>query len=285
MPSSAPSSTATPSAAAAAPEALGLIAGDGEAPGLIAGEARRQGRRVVTVSLSKTAARLLDPLSDSLVTCGVGQAQKIIASLQHSQVRQLVLAGKVRKRLLFENPRFDRRALRLLRRARQHDDGALLRLIIDELQQEGFEVLSQLPFLGPYLAPAGCLGRRRPTPREWQDIEAGLAIARRLADLEVGQTVVVKNTTILSLEAVEGTDEAVRRGCALARRGGVVVKVSRSAQDYRFDVPAVGLQTVENLKEAGGRVLAVEAQRTLLLQRREMLGAADRAGISVVGVA
>lgn len=285
MPSSAPSSSATPPALAAAPEALGLIAGDGEAPSLIAGEARKQGRRLVTVSLSKAAARLLDPLSDSLVTCGVGQAQKIIASLQRGQVRQLVLAGKVRKRLLFENPRFDRRALRLLRRARQHDDGALLRLIIDELQQEGFEVLSQLPFLGPYLAPAGCLGRRRPSPRQWQDIEAGLAVARRLADLEVGQTVVVKNTTILAVEAVEGTDDAVRRGCALARGGGVVVKVSRSAQDYRFDVPAVGLQTIENLKEAGGRVLAVEAQRTLLLQRQEMLGVADRAGISVVGVA
>lgn len=277
MPSAAPS-VASESAV------LGIIAGEGDIPRLIAEAARRQGRQVVAVPLSPGAAQLLESAAHTIIPCGVGEAKKIISTLHEQHARQVVLAGKVHKRLIFERPRFDLRALSMLRKVRRRDDGSLLTLVVEELEGEGIEVLEQTTFLGSFLTPSGCLTKRRPSRQDWRDIRYGVEVARSMADLEVGQTVVIKNTTILAIEAIEGTDEAIRRGAALAKGAPVVVKVSRSRQDFRFDIPAVGIQTLQSLIDCGGRVLAIEAERTLLLERAEFVRQANRAGISVVGV-
>jgi DUF1009 family protein len=264
-------------------EALGLVGGAGALPALMAREARRAGWRVVAFALADPEP--LAPHVDRVVPCRLGDVAPLLAVLDEERIRHEVLAGRVRKDGVFQGMRLDAAAERMLEGAPDWTDGGLLGAAVRALDAMGIQVLDQRRFLAPWLAPRGGLAGP-PVPAALEaDVARGLTLARELAGRGVGQTVVIRAGSVAAVEAMEGTDEAVRRGLALAGRGAVVVKASAPAQDYRLDVPTVGLGTLTRCVEGGAAVLAVEAERVLLLERERVEGEAARAGISVVGVA
>lgn len=263
---------------------LGMIAGAGELPELIVQQSQRDGCNLPTIALSVEVANRLAPYCPTLLQYGPGQLGKIIRTLKQHSVRQVVIIGNLPKPLLFGIPRLDLRALRLLSRAPNYQDVTLLHALIAEFAREGLEVVEQTRLLRHLLTPLGMLGSRQPTRRQWADIRFGFQQAKRLAAMDIGQTIVVRRQTVLAVEAVEGTDAAIRRGCHLGGRGAVVVKVSRPAQDMRFDVPTVGPQTLQALIDAGATALAVEAGTTLMLHRAQLVGAANTHRMALLGV-
>jgi DUF1009 family protein len=263
-------------------EALGLVAGAGALPALMAREARRTGWRVVAFALA--APESLVPHVDRVVPCRLGDVGPLLAALGEEGVRHVVLAGRVRKDVLFQGGSLDQAAHRLLSRAADWTDEGLLGAAVRGLGAMGIEVLDQRRFLAPWLAPRGLVAGPPVRAELEADVARGLALARDLAERGVGQTVVLRSGSVAAVEAMEGTDETVRRGLALAGRGAVVVKAPAPAHDYRLDVPTVGPDTVDCCAAGGAAVLALEAGRVLLLERERVEAAAARAGMSVVGV-
>ena len=264
---------------------LGLIAGNGRFPVIFAQEARREGYRVVAVAHHDETVAEIEHVVDELTWVYVGQLGKIIRTFQRARVSQAVMAGGIHKLRLFGNFRPDLRGASFLARLKRRDDDALLRGIADELERDGITILESTLCVPQIITAIGVLTRRAPSARQWDDIQFGIDVAKEIGRLGIGQTVVVKNRMVIAVEAVEGTDEAIRRGGSLARSGCVVIKVSKPQQDLRFDVPAVGVETINNLKQAGAVALAIEAGKTLLLEKDALLAEADRGGIAVVGVA
>ena len=264
------------------PECVGLVAGEGELPAIVVRAMLARGLDIVAIALSEPIYVQLQPFVRRLHCFGAGQGNKIIEALKHEGVRDLVLIGKVSKDVLFRRWRFDSRAWRVLRRAKSFQDDVLLTEIIREFESEGIRVVEQTHFLPELCPKGGVLTRRRPTRREWQDIEYGFSVARSVGKLGIGQTIVVKHGTILAVEGMEGTDEAIIRGCRLAHEGAVVVKVSRPGQDPRLDMPTVGMRTLQVMRDGRATVLAIEAGKTLVVGHATFPQAADAAGISVV---
>ena len=262
---------------------LGMIAGAGDIPLLIARQARSENRHLPTIALSPQIATALSPYCPILTQHGPGQLNKILRTLRNHDVRQVALVGKVDKRFLFQTPRLDLRALRRLGQLPDYRDLTMMAAVADEFAREGIQVVEQTRLLGHLLTPEGVVGRHRPNRRAWQDIGYGYAQAKQLASMDIGQTVVVRRRTILAVEALEGTDAAIRRGCAYGR-GAVVVKVNRRRHDMRFDVPAVGPATVEAVVEGGAAALALEAGSTVMLNRPDLIAAANANRLSLVGI-
>lgn len=267
-------------------ESVGLIAGAGRFPLEIARAARRAGLRVVTVAIRGLAAEELDTQADCH-WLHLGELDSLLRVFREAGVRRCVMAGKVPKTFLYEQgPALhpDARALALLRDLSDRSDDSILLALARLLESEGFVLERQAGFTPDLLAPEGPLGELAPAPEHWRDIRFGWPIARALGRLDVGQSVVVRERAVMALEAIEGTDEAIRRGGALGGPGACVVKVAKPGQDPRFDMPTVGLTTLETLVEVKAAVLAVEAGATLVLGQAEVVAAADAAGIPVVGV-
>jgi len=264
------------------PDCIGLVAGEGELPAILARAMLDRGLQIVGIALCEQAHTRLHPLVQNLYSFGAGQGNKIIRTLKREGVRELVIIGKVSKEVLFHRWRLDGRALRVLRRARSFQDDVLLAEVIREFESEGIHVVEQSHFIPELCPKGGVLTRRRPTRREWQDIESGFSAARAVGKLGIGQTVVVKRGIILAVEGMEGTDATIARGCRLAQEGAVVVKVSRPGQDLRLDMPVVGVKTLEVMRAGKATVLAIEAGKTLLVDGEAFVQAADDAGISAV---
>lgn len=271
----------------AAGHTLGLIAGWGGLPRDLARAAGRHGHRVLALGFRGLTSEALADDVDRLVWLHLGELDKLIRTLREAGAREVVLAGKVPKTSLFETPdlvRPDARALALIGRLAERGDDAILCALAETLEAEGIRVRGQDELAPELLAPEGVLGVRTPTPAELADVRYAWPIAKAIGALDVGQTVVVRDRTVLAVEAIEGTDAAIRRGGALGREGACVVKVAKPTQDPRFDLPAVGPQTVAVLAQVRAAVLAVEAGRTLLLEREELIKIADGQDICVLGL-
>jgi hypothetical protein len=265
-------------------ENIGLIAGKGQFPLLFARAARDRGARIIAAAHRGETEPALAELVDEIHWIYVGQLGKIIRLFQTAGVRRAVMAGGISRGRLFRDFRPDFRALSVVRRAGAGKDDRLLQAVAAELESEGITVAPSTLFLNDLLAPTGKLGKRSPTKDEMADIEFGFQIAKEIGALDLGQTVVVRRQVVVALEAVEGTDDCIRRGGLLAGPGTVVVKVSKPGQDLRFDVPAVGPDTIRVMAEAQAAVLAIEAGKTLTFDRDQMLSEANRAKIAVWGV-
>ncbi|RMD81173.1 MAG: LpxI family protein, partial [Lentisphaerae bacterium] len=251
---------------------LGIIAGKGQYPLLLAREARAHGvNPIVAVGFHGDTDEQLANLVEHFQRVYVGQLNKLIRVFKDHGVRQVIMAGQVTPGRLFKGLRPDWRAIRMLSRIHPKNAETVFGELIRELAKDGLEVLPATTFLEEHLAAEGVLGKRKPSRAQLQDIEFGIRIGREVSALDIGQTVVVKNGVVLAVEAFEGTDAAIRRGGELGRGDVVVVKLAKSRQDYRFDVPCVGLQTVESLKNAGAAALAVEAGITLFLNKEEVV--------------
>lgn len=263
-------------------ERIGLIAGGGEIPIYFAQKADSKGIKVVSIAFSDEIDSRLQPYVEKHYSIGILKSEKILRTLKEEKVERLILLGKVEKSIIFQPHIPDMRTLKFLKRMMTHEDKTLLEGVIKELEDEGFIILDQKTYLQELFPEQGVLTARQPTEEEWEDVRYGMEMARKLADMEVGQTIVVKNKTVVAVEAAEGTDKALERGCALAKGKCVAVKVSRTNQDYRYDCPGVGQRTVETLTRGSASVLAIEADRVMMADRQEVVSAADRAGIAIV---
>jgi hypothetical protein len=266
---------------------LGLIAGGGAYPLLLARAARARGvRRIVAVAIENETSPEIAQLADHVEWVKVGQLGKLIGAFTGRGVREAIMAGQVAPKNLFRDIRPDLRAVALLARLRERNAETIFGAIADELKKDGVTLLPATTFMDDFLAPVGPLTKRKTVAEQEQDIAFGLKIAKAVSAFDIGQTVVVKNGTVLAVEALEGTDECIRRGGALGGENGgaVVVKVTKPDQDMRFDVPVIGTRTVESC--AAGRIaaLAVEAGRTLVLDKDAVLAAAERAKLVIAGV-
>jgi DUF1009 family protein len=271
---------------------VGLLAGSGRFPIIFAEKARGLGIPVVCVGIRHEAAPELAGLVERFYWAGVARLGRMIRCFQRAGVERVVMAGKIHKAVMHQPWRWlsllpDWRTLRYWygrARADNKDDTLLLGLI-GEFAADGLRFESALDLCPELLVPPGVLTRRKPTAGEEKDIAFGWELAKEMGRLDVGQSVAVKERTVLAVEAIEGTNRAILRAGELCRAGGfVVVKVAKPQQDMRFDVPTVGCSTVEVMHQAGGRVLAIEAGRTILLDQAEAVALADRLGISIVAL-
>ena len=263
---------------------LGLIAGNGRFPFLVAAGARRAGRRVIAVAILEEAAPDLAEAVDEIHWVGLGQLGRCIEALRGAGAREAVMAGQVKHRQIFAGIVPDLKLMGVLARLALLNTDSLIGAVAETLGREGIALLPSTAFVEDQLAAAGTMSRRRPSGDEKHDVEYGRKVARVLAGMDLGQTVVVKNRAAVALEAMEGTDEAIRRAGRLAGPGTTVVKVAKPRQDMRFDVPVVGPGTIEAMREAGARVLALDAGKTLLLDKADFLARADAAGLAVLGM-
>jgi DUF1009 family protein len=265
-------------------EPLGLIAGNGRFPFLAAAGARRAGRRVVALGILEEASPEIAGEVDELHWIGLGQLGRGIEILRKAGAREAIMAGQVKHRRIFSGIVPDLKLLGVLARLPFQNTDSLIGAVADALARDGITLLPSVAFLGDQLARAGPMTRRQPEREERRDVEYGETVARTLASMDLGQTAVVKHRAAVALEAMEGTDETIRRAGRIAGPGTTVVKVSKPRQDMRFDVPVVGEGTLAAMGEAGSRVLAVDAGRTLLIDREAFLARAEAQGVAVLGL-
>ena len=264
---------------------VAIIAGAGRFPFYVAHEARRRGFFVGAVGLHGWADPSLAGQVDAYEELAVGELGRLIRFLKSREISEAIMAGKVTKEVLLDQrTAFDAEALGLLREVREFSVSSLLGAIGQHLEREGIRLLDSSTFLESALCPAGPLTARQPTPAEADDLELGRTVARALAALDVGQTVIVKGRVVVAVEALEGTDAAIRRAQALAGSGLVVVKMASPTQDRRFDLPVIGPETLATLQAAGVTCLGVEAGATLLLEREALVASANASGMCLVGL-
>ncbi|MDG6025957.1 MAG: LpxI family protein [Candidatus Brocadia sp.] len=269
---------------------IGLIAGNGRFPILFAKGARENNVSVIAVGIEGETSPEIEQHVEKLYWVGVAQIGKLIKVFKQEHVSRAVMAGGLKKTNMFSswrNLRFlpDLRTINLwYRHVKKRDDHSLLGAVAEELRKDGIELQNSTLYVPQLLAQKGVLTKKQPTETEMEDIGFGWPIAKEVARLGIGQCIVVKEKVVLAVEALEGTDEAIRRGGNLGKEGVVVIKVSKHDFDPRFDIPTVGLETIKSLQQSSASVLALEAEKTLILDIEETITAADDAKIAMVGL-
>ena len=264
------------------PPVLGIIAGTGVYPRLLAAGARKAGvEKIFAVGFTDETDPILEQQVDVLEWMRVGQLGRLLKFFRSQGIHQAIMAGQIAPKNLFDL-RPDLKALLLLGKLKERNAESIFAAIANELGKIDVDLLPATTFLEDSLAQPGLIAGPKLSPRQEHDIERGWEIAKEIARLDIGQTIVIKNGTIVAVEALEGTNEAIKRGGTLAREGAIVVKVSKPNQDMRFDVPVIGVETVRVAAESGVRVIAVEAGKTLLLERDAVAQSVERSNMSLV---
>jgi len=264
-------------------ETIGLIAGNGKFPILFAREARRQNMKVVAAAVKGDTSFLLKFFTDELAWFQVGELKKLFSYFKDRGIKRVIMAGQVNQKNLFDKNVAEEAEFKdLMKALEDRKADTIFRAIADRLKAEGLELLDSTFLLKGYLAPKGTLTKRGPTILELEDIEFGRTIAKAMGGLDVGQTVVIKEKAIVAIEAMEGTDRCIRRGGEIAREGAVVVKMSKPGQDQRFDIPVIGPRTIQNMIRVHAQCLAIEADKTLIIDRDTCITMANKASICIV---
>ena len=263
---------------------FGLIAGNGRFPFLVLEGARREGVEMIVAAIKEETDPAIESIARTVEWISVGHLGKLIKFFKREGVTRAIMAGQVKHVQIFKlNALPDLRMARMLARLKRRNTDALIGAVADELQSEGVALIDSTTFLQPLLAREGALTKRAPNRHEAADIEYGLHVATELARLDLGQTIVVKNRAVVALEAMEGTDATIRRASELVRgRPLTVVKVAKPDQDMRFDVPVIGLNTIETLRGCNVTAMSITADKTLIFDRDETIAAADRNRIAIV---
>ena len=264
-------------------ETLGLLSGIGHLPVDVAQSAKAMGYRVVAIGVVPGVDPGLAASVDAYYDIHIGKLGKIINTLKKNQVTKVTMIGKVTKEILYSEGAIipDFRAIKLLTSLPDRKDDTIMNAIVKELEEEKMEVMDQTLLIQPLLPAPGVLSKRKPTAGELEDIEFGFQVAKEIGRLDIGQTVVVKNKAVMAVEAIEGTDACILRGGTLGK-GVIVAKTAKPAQDNRFDMPSVGMRTIESMIAAGAAGIVMEAGRTLLVERERTLALADEHDMFVV---
>lgn len=266
-------------------ERIGLLAGAGKLPVMFANAATELGYEVYAVALLDETDETLKDIATNYKKISIGQLDALIRHLKENEISAVTMLGKVTKELLFNNKvQPDAAMTRLIMTLPNQNDDTVMLAFINELQNAGMKAMNQTELIKKLMPAKGNITKNKPTESEKADIEFGFKIAKELGRLDIGQTVVVKNLAVMALEAIEGTDACILRGGELANGGAVVVKVAKPKQDNRFDVPTVGLKTIESMIKAGAKTLAIEAGETLLVEKEKVAHLAEANGISITAV-
>tara|TARA_B100000745_G_scaffold297185_1_gene243727 strand:- start:32 stop:835 length:804 start_codon:yes stop_codon:yes gene_type:complete len=263
---------------------LGIISGSGDLPFLLAKSVADHGMEPIVVQITQEMSPELGKIVNHIHPIGIGQIRKIIKLFLDSGVDEAAIIGKIEKSILLNPLQLDTAAIRILSSLSNKGDRTIMMAAINYFERKGIKIIDQTLYLKNLLPPTGVLTKRKPTGPQWKDIKYGIELARQVASIDIGQTVVVKNMIPIAIEAIEGTDSTIERGGALGGKGIVVAKATSSDHDFRVDVPTVGERTLKLLHRANGSVLAVEAGRTFLLRGHQLSQIADQLKISLVAV-
>lgn len=263
---------------------FGVIAGSGSLPIIMTEQVKKSGRQVVVISITNDADESLKDIASEFHQIGVGQVKKIINTLLNADVNEISIIGKISKNVLFNPYRFDTKAIKILSKIKDKSDSSLFSAIADEIESSGIKLIDQRLYLSNLLPKKGILTTIKPSKAQLEDVEYGMDLARKSAELGIGQTVIVKNGIVIAVEAIEGTDSAIKRAGSLCNGGMVVAKSARQNQDFRFDVPTVGPKTIDALIEANASVLAIEYQKAFLIEPELTIQKANDAKIAIVVV-
>jgi DUF1009 family protein len=263
-------------------EKIGLIAGNGQFPILFSRIAAQKGFQVYTAAYVNEADETLSQLSKKIQWLHLGQVKRLIRFFKQNRIHRAVMLGGVRKTKLFTDVKPDMKAIAIIAGMRNTHDDAIMRAFADSLEKEGIKIEPSTFLLPELLATKGIWSKRKPSRSEKKDIALGFSIAREIGRLDIGQSVVVSGGSILAVEAIDGTDATIERGGRLGDGEAVLVKICKPNQDFRFDVPSVGVNTIETMNRSDVRTLAIEAQKTLVFDREEMVAKADEYNISIV---
>ena len=262
----------------------GLIAGNGRFPFLVAEGARRAGASLSVIAIREETDKRIEDVAEKVLWVGIGQLGKMISFFKKEGVTQAMMAGQVKHVQIFSGALPDLRMVKMLWNLPQRNTDALIGGVASEMSKEGIELIDSTYFIQDQLAQTGVLSKRKPNEVEQGNIEYGLKIANEIARLDLGQTIVVRAKACVAIEAMEGTDATIKRAGKLAKGKLTVVKVAKPNQDMRFDVPVVGVPTIQTMIEAGATCLSLTAGKTLIFDREEMLALADEKKIAVVAV-
>jgi hypothetical protein len=264
------------------PEILGIIAGNGVYPRKLADAARKAGvKKIVAAAFTNETDPAIDKHVDTVEWLRVGQLSRLLKFFCGQNVHHAIMAGQIAPKNLFDL-RPDWKALLVLAKLKQRNAESIFSAIANELAKVKVDLMPATSFLQDSIVSVGLIAGAKLSRREKEDVDYGWKIAKEIARLDIGQTVIVKNGTVLAVEAFEGTNDAIKRGGALAREGAVMIKVAKPNQDMRFDVPVIGVETIKVATESKLRVIAIEAGKTLLLEREAIVDLAERAKISIV---
>ena len=266
------------------PFKLGLIAGNGQFPFLVLEGARKAGVQVAVAAIREETDPQIEKIADNISWVGVGQLGKMLRFFKKEGVEKAIMAGQVKHVQIFSSSIPDLRMVKILLRLPHKNTDALIGAVANELASEGIELIDSTHFLQDYLPEVGTLTKRAPAEHERGDIEYGLEIAHEIARLDLGQTIVVRDRACVAIEAMEGTDAVIRRAGELARGRLTVVKIAKPDQDMRFDVPVVGLSTMQTMIDAGATCLCLTAGKTLMFEREEMCALANKNKIVITAV-
>lgn len=264
---------------------IALIAGQGRLPLIFADEARKKGERVIGIGIKGISPEGLDLHVDKSYWGEITQTKRALEVLKLENIDHVVMTGKIPKAIIFDRGlKLNKEASEIFQNTVDSKDYTIIKAIAARFKREGIRILDPTSYFSNLLPQKGLLAKRPPTKEEWEDIRFGVKIAKRIAGMDIGQAVVVKKKSILAIEAIEGTDSAIRRAGELNGDGAVVVKVARPRQDMRFDIPTIGPETIDSLIDAKAKVLAIEAKKTLVVDKDEIVKKADAAGIAVVAI-
>lgn len=266
-------------------ERIGLIAGNGRFPILFAQEARKNQTQVISVGIKHDTYRILKNYVDKFYLVDVRNFEEIFNIFQKENIKKVVMAGQVSPGNLFKKSVInDPRIITLFNRIKNRKADTIFGALADMLKEKNLELIDSTTFLKDYLPKKGALTKRLPTKDEWEDIQLGFQTAKAIGHLDIGQVVCVKQKSIVAVEAIEGTDNTIKRGVRFAGPGVTVVKVSKPNQDMRFDIPVAGLRTIQNLIKTKASCLAIEAEKTLLLDKEKAIALANKSNICIVAV-
>ena len=264
---------------------VGIIAGAGHLPVLTANSIVSQGRELVIIPITKDEVNRFKEIPCEIHPFGVGQIQKITRKLLELNIKEIVIIGKIEPSILLNPFKVDATTIRILTQNRNKKTSAIISTVLDHFENAGLTILRQDQFLKHLLPDSGVLTKRHPNAAQWEEIKTGISAARKIAELGIGQTVVVKNHIVVAIEAIEGTDKTILRGGDLGGKGVIVSKAAAKNHDFRIDVPTVGMQTLNTLHAAKASVLAVEAERTFVMEPDILYDQADKWKIAMVAVA
>jgi hypothetical protein len=262
----------------------GLIAGDGILPVEMARHAKENGFEVVCISLANDNVKELKKYCSKVYSCHPGEMSKIENIFKQEEIKQVTFLGKVHKRVLLKLHKFDKQAIEILKSVKRLNDDEVMLLIVNEFEKRNISVLDQTIFIKNLMIPSGVLGKLKPTEAQMEDVNYGFWLAKEMGKVDVGQSVVIKDKMAMAVEAIEGTDVCIKRGCKLAKKNAVIVKVAKPSQDKRFDIPAIGLRTLKTMKKYKASLIAVEANETIIVNQEQVIKYADDNNIVIMAV-